>query len=54
MVVVIKKGSSKATIQRLMKKLKVVNKGFDSKRHSGFMKLDESPIDIQKRLRDEW
>lgn len=53
MVVVIKKGSSKETIKRLIKKLNKSN-GFDAKKHSGVIKLHESPLDIQKRLRNDW
>lgn len=54
MVVVIKKGSSKETIKRLLKKLSKKQKGFDPKKHAGFLKLDESPVEVQRRLRDEW
>jgi hypothetical protein len=53
MVTVIKNGSSKAAIKRLLEKLKI-EKGFDAKKFSGVIKLKESPLEIQNRIRNEW
>ncbi len=53
MVIVIKKGSSKATILELLDKLRN-KKGFNAKKHCGVIKLKSDPLTIQKKLRDEW
>lgn len=53
MVTVIKKGASKKSIQKSLRKLKK-SKGFNPAKHSGVLKLDEDPLEIQKRLRNEW
>lgn len=53
MVTVIKQGSSKASIEKLLKKLKS-KKGFDAKKYCGVIKLKANPLTIQKMMRDEW
>ena len=53
MVVVIKKGSSKKNIMDALKKLPI-RKGFNAKKHCGVIRLKEHPLDIQKKMRDEW
>jgi|LakMenEpi03Aug12_release.lakeMendotaPanAssembly.Ray.scaffolds.fasta_scaffold864231_1 hypothetical protein len=53
MVTVIKKGTSKTSIRNLVKKTQM-KKGIDAKKYSGVLKLKEHPLDIQKKLRDEW
>jgi hypothetical protein len=53
MVTVIKQGSSKASIQQLLEKLKS-RKGLDAKKYCGVIKLKENPLTIQKKVRDEW
>jgi hypothetical protein len=53
MVTVIKKGTSKISIKNLVKKTQK-KKGIDAKKYSGVLKLKEHPLDIQKKLRDEW
>jgi hypothetical protein len=53
MVTIIKKGTSKISIKHLVKKIQV-KRGLDAKKHSGVLKLKEQPLDIQKKLRDEW
>jgi len=55
MVTVIKKGESKSNIQKALRKIEESTKsGFNAKKFSGTLKLEEEPMDIQKRLRDEW
>jgi hypothetical protein len=55
MVTVIKSGASKESIESSIKKLSNSNKkGFDANKFCGVVKLNEEPLDIQKRLRDEW
>jgi len=56
MVKVIKSGASKANIKTAMSQIysKVSSKAFDAKKHFGKIKLKEDPLEIQKRLRDEW
>ncbi len=53
MVTIIKKGQSKKAIEKLLINQKS-GKKFDAKKHSGALKLKESPLLIQKKLRDEW
>ena len=55
MVTVIKSGASKKSIETSIKKLSSSKKkGFDANKFCGVIKLNEEPLDIQKRLRDEW
>jgi hypothetical protein len=54
MTVVIKKGMSKSQIDARLKKLKGKDKGFPAHKFTGKLKVEESPLTIQKRLRDEW
>ncbi len=54
MVVRIKKGESKASIDRKLKKLYAGKKGFPAYKYLGKIKIEEGPMEIQKRLRDEW
>ena len=53
MITVIKKGTSKNSIKQLVQKTQL-KKGIDAKKHSGVIKLKEHPLEIQKKLRDEW
>jgi hypothetical protein len=53
MVIVIKKGESKKSIQNKLRKLKG-GKGFPASKFTGKIKIDEDPVAIQRRLRDEW
>ena len=56
MVLVLKKGASKDEIAELEKRLyqEKTTAGFDAKKFNGALKLQEDPIEIQKKLRDEW
>ena len=56
MVVVIKKGDSIEKINKLLAKLqaKAAKKGVDTRKYCGTIKLKENPVEIQRKLRDEW
>jgi len=54
MMVVIKKGESKESIQKKLNKLKGKGKKFPARKFLGILKIDEDPVKIQRRLRDEW
>lgn len=53
MVTIIKKGLSIKMIEKLLLNQKA-GKKFDAKKHSGVIKLKETAIAIQKKMRDEW
>lgn len=56
MVLVLKKGATKDEIAELEKKLysEKSSVGFNAKKYNGVLKLEEDPMVIQKKLRDEW
>jgi hypothetical protein len=54
MVIVIKKGESKKSIQNKLKKLTKGKKGFPASKFTGKVKIHGDPVAIQRRLRDEW
>ena len=54
MVRIIKKGSTKDEIQKTLTINTKKKKGFEASRFLGIINLDESPMEIQKKLRDEW
>ena len=54
MVMIIKQGSDRNTIIKLWERLKKNNKGFSAKTYCGVLKLKSHPLDIQKKMRDEW
>lgn len=55
MVTVIKKGDSRDNIRKALEKINEnPNKGFDAKKYSGILKLDEDSLVIQRRMRNEW
>jgi len=53
MTIVIKSSTDKATIQEILGDL-VIPKKFDAFKYCGVFKLQVSPLEIQKALRDEW
>ncbi|MEQ8927115.1 MAG: hypothetical protein RLO81_14945 [Fulvivirga sp.] len=53
MVTVIKKGTNKEIINKLLKKA-FKTKGVDTHKYCGVIKLKEDSLVIQKRMRDEW
>jgi len=58
MTVVIKKGDSKEHMDQLLKKVaeQPINptKKFEATKYSGTVKFKEDPLEIQKKMRDEW
>jgi uncharacterized protein (UPF0335 family) len=56
MVLVLKKDATKKDIAAIEEKL-YGNKqasGFDAKKYNGILKLEEDPLTIQLKLRNEW
>jgi hypothetical protein len=53
MVTIIKKGSDRKEIEKALSKLKS-RKQFDAYKYCGTVQLEEDPLVIQKKLRDEW
>jgi hypothetical protein len=55
MVVKIKKGESKSSIESKLKRLrKSSKKGFPAHLFTGKVKFAGDPVEIQRKLRDEW
>jgi hypothetical protein len=53
MVTVIKKGSDRKEIEKALSKIKSKRK-FNAYKYCGTVKLKEDPLEIQKKMRDEW
>jgi hypothetical protein len=53
MVTIIKSNSKNKDIEQSIQKTEP-SKKLDAKRFSGILKLEEDPLKIQKKLRDEW
>jgi hypothetical protein len=56
MVLVLKRGATPGEIAELEKKLYhgKPTAGFDAKKFNGVLKLQEDPMVIQKKLRNDW
>lgn len=58
MTVVIKKGDSKEHMDELLKKVAAKQstpaKKFEASKFSGTVKFEGDPLEIQKKMRDEW
>ena len=56
MVTTLKKGSSRSRISKLLEKINQTKplSGIDAYKYCGLIKLEEDPIEIQKKMRDEW
>lgn len=56
MVLILKKGATKKDIDALEKKLykEKSSTGFNAKKYNGILKLEDDPLTIQLKLRDEW
>lgn len=60
MILTLKKGVDRKEIKLLEEKLahrmqqKKSDKGFDAGKYNGVIKLKGDPLEIQRRLRDEW
>jgi hypothetical protein len=53
MVTIIKKGSTQRRINQALKKLRTT-KGLDAFKFCGSIHLQEDPLSIQKKMRNEW
>ncbi|MGB4775997.1 MAG: hypothetical protein WBP45_12540 [Daejeonella sp.] len=53
MVTIIKKGTDIKEIDKVLSKLKSPKK-FDAYKYLGTVKLKTGPLEIQKKMRDEW
>ena len=53
-IVKVKKGEKKAIIQRKLDQLDYSEKGLNAKQYCGKIKLQEDPLEYQKKMRDEW
>lgn len=54
MVTTINKKTKKNKLKQLVVSANSKNKVLDSSKYSGKMKIEEKPLKIQKKLRDEW
>jgi hypothetical protein len=54
MFILLNKDSDIQKLKKLLAKNTATKKGFDAKKFCGLLKTDEHPLEIQKRLRDEW
>lgn len=55
MVLILKKKGGKKQLKNLQTQLEdLASKGVDTKKFCGVIKLKEDPLDIQKKMRDEW
>jgi hypothetical protein len=54
MVTIIKKGTSKEKILIALSKRTIKIKGPDLKKYCGSISLQEDPMELQKKMRDEW
>jgi hypothetical protein len=52
-VTTIKKGTKRMELDKALQNINS-GKSLDAKKYSGIIKLEEDPIEIQKRLRNEW
>jgi len=53
MVTILKKGTSKKSIQKILQKIRT-KRGLDAFKYCGIIKLKEDPLLIQKQMRNEW
>ena len=54
MVTTIKKGTSREKILKALKQRPVKVKSPDLKKYCGSISLDQDPLEMQKKWRDEW
>ena len=54
MVTTIKKGTSREKIMDVLRNRKSKTKGIDLKKYCGSISLNEDPLEMQKKWRDEW
>ena len=54
MITIIKSKTSKDELNRIIGSLKSRNKLLNASKYSGKIKITDSPLAIQKKLRNEW
>lgn len=54
MTIILKKGTSREEIDAQVKAAQSTKPKRDFKKYVGALKLKEAPLEIQKRMRDEW
>ncbi len=56
MVITLKKGSNRSRISKLLEKIRQTKplRGIDAYKYCGLINLEEDPIEIQRKMRDEW
>jgi hypothetical protein len=56
MITTLKQGADVKTIQEILMKISSLppSKGINAKKYCGIIHLNESPLVIQKKMRDEW
>ncbi|NMM50772.1 hypothetical protein [Marinigracilibium pacificum] len=54
MITIIKKGTPLEDIRKAMKKATTKPKSKGIIKFSGKLKINQNPLDIQKKMRDEW
>lgn len=56
MLTIIKKGSAKTTIKRLLAQLydKRTTKGFNAHKFCGVLKINSDALALQRKIRNEW
>lgn len=54
MITTIKKGTSSKNIRLALKKRPVTVKSPDLKKYCGSISLEQDPLEMQKKWRDEW
>lgn len=53
MTIIIKSGTKQTELEKILRETNSLKK-FDAKKFSGIIKIDEKPLDIQIKLRNEW
>jgi hypothetical protein len=52
-MITIKEGSSSSAIKKTLQRLKT-SRGLHAHKYLGVIKLKQSPLNIQKKMRNEW
>jgi len=56
MVTILKKGTSRSRIEKILEKLKrkKASEGIDAYKYCGIIELHEDPVEYQRKVRNEW
>lgn len=52
--IILKKEESIAEMKKKLRSVSKKSKGLDAKKYSGIIKVNEDPVQYQKRIRAEW